>query len=137
MFITNTSLVVRIVEELVEEGVGNHETELGEFAFKSVPGVGESICLKAFGSAFDDIPENIYKVEEVRHHGCHLAWDAKAFQAREEHEGPSITIFVKFIRARHLSEYGSWFDTPKGKLRCNEELPQKYRHAILKGDTSS
>lgn len=137
MFITNTSLVVRIVEELVEEGVGSYETELGEFAFKSVPAVGESICLKAFGSAYECIPENIYKVERVMHHGCHLSWDSPVFQEREEHKGPFITIFVKFISARELSEHGSWLNAPKGRLRRSEELPQKYQHAILKGDTSS
>lgn len=109
--------MVRIVEQLVEEDARIHETELGEFSFKSIPAVGESICLKAFGSAYEGIPENIYKVEQVMHHGCHLSWDSPAFQAKEEHKGPSITIFVRFVWARELSEHGSWFSSPKGKLR--------------------
>lgn len=98
------------------------------FLFLEIPRSGEDIVLPAYGSAYDGIPENIYVVERVIHCGCHLAWDTKVFQGRDEAEGPSTTIFVRFVRARTLTANGSYTSHPKGKLRFPGVLPQKYQY---------
>ncbi len=132
MFISKTSIEIQVYEvienDLLSGGKEHLDERLGQFAFLDIPNVGDLLTLKAFGSAcFDGLPENVYVVERIMHHGCHLAWDYAAFQNREESKGPSVTVIVRFDHARERTENG-WRSVPKGKLRLLENSQQKYSH---------